>query len=149
MEENACICPVTCNVDCSMDRSLGGSFPPDVDVECRSGSRSLTFKVAVLPPVLGPVMITALVSGLTHTSIATGPFASTAASSWFSAANIITLTNHAICLSAAFSRCNAHLHHSGPQFLNICVRDMANSLRHSPGHADSSTMCASPCTSAG
>lgn len=47
--------------------------------------QQLTLSVAVLPPVLGPVMMTARVSGLTHTSIATGPFASTAASSLLSA----------------------------------------------------------------
>ena len=93
--------------DYGMDHSLDGSFPPDL--ECRSGSRSLTFRVAVLPRVLGPVMITALVSGLTQTSIATGPFATTAASSWFSAANITTLTTNDlyrhICLNAAFFNC--------------------------------------------
>jgi len=111
--------------DSSMGHSLDGSFPPDFDLECRSASRSLTFRVAVLPPVLGPVMITALVSGLTHTSIATGPFASTAASSWFSAANIFTLTTHDMCLCAAVSCCNANLHHSELQFLRICVWDMA------------------------
>ncbi len=148
MVEEACICPVTFNFDCSMDHSLDGSFPPDLDLECKSG-RSLTFRVAVLPPVLGPVMITALVSGLTHTSIATGPCASTAAPSRFSAGNIITLTTNNLCLSAAVSCCNAKLHHSGLQLLRICVRDMANSLRHSPRHAESSTMCETPCTSAG
>ena len=61
-------------------------------------------------------MITALVSGLTHTSTATDSFASTAASSEFSAANIITLTTSDLCLSAAFSYCNAKLQHSGQQF---------------------------------
>ena len=28
-------------IDCSMDNTLGGSFPPDLDLECKSGS-SLT-----------------------------------------------------------------------------------------------------------
>ncbi len=114
MEEQVCISSVTFSFDCSIDHSLDGSLPPDLDIERESGSRSVTFRVA-LPPMLGPVMITALVSGLTHTSIATGPCASTAASSWFSAANIITLTTLDLCLSC----CNAKLQHSGQQFFNI------------------------------
>lgn len=149
MEEQVCISPATFNYDCSIDDSLDGSFPPDLDFEGKSGSRSLTFRVAVLPPVLGPVMITALVSGLTHTSIATGPFASTAASSWFSAANMTTLTTNDLYRSAAYSCCNAKLQHSGQQVLNILRPGHGLFLRHSPRHAESSTLCTTPCISAG